>query len=124
MALVSEKRPPDGRPHRPSDGKQSRNQHEKLHQPEAEAQPGPMTFLEIRDRANRVRGIPLQAVLLLTVAQRVRYDKAKWYTEKGTISFTGMKFMNWNQAVGGGGAIDLVMHLNNMDFKASVEWLW
>jgi len=26
--------------------------------------------------------------------------------------------------VGGGGAIDLAMHLNNLDFKAAVEWLW
>ncbi len=83
-----------------------------------------MTFLEIRDRANSVRGIPLQAVLLLTGAERDRDDKAKWHTGKGAISFTGMKFMNWNQGVGGGGAIDLVMHLNNMDFKAAVEWLW
>ncbi len=83
-----------------------------------------MTFQEIRDRANCVRGIPLQAVLLRTGAERDRYDKAKWHTEKGTISFTGMKFMNWNQGVGGGGAIDLAMHLNNMDFKAAVEWLW
>jgi hypothetical protein len=31
--------------------------------------------------------------------------------------------MNWNQGVGGGGAIDLAMHLNNLGFKAAVEWL-
>jgi hypothetical protein len=83
-----------------------------------------MTFQEIRDRANRVRGVPLQEVLLQTGAKRDRYDKAKWHSEKGTISCTGMKFMNWNQTVGGGGAIDLAMHLNNLDFKAAVEWLW
>ena len=83
-----------------------------------------MTFQEIRDRADRVRGIPMQAVLLLTGAERDRYDKAKWHTGKGTISFNGMKFMNWNQRVGGGGAIDLAMHLNDLDFKAAVEWLW
>ena len=83
-----------------------------------------MTFQEIRDRANRVRGIPLQAVLLLTGAERDRYDKTKWHTQKGTISFTGMKFMNWSQGVGGGGAIDLAMHLNGLDFKAALEWLW
>jgi hypothetical protein len=82
-----------------------------------------MTFQEVRDRANRIRGIPLQAVLLLTGAERDRHDKAKWHTAKGTISFTGMKFMNWSQMVGGGGAIDLAMHLNNLDFKAAVEWL-
>jgi hypothetical protein len=83
-----------------------------------------MTFQKIRDRADRVRGIPLKAVLLLTGAERDRFDKAKWHTGKGTISFTGMKFMNWNQSGGGGGAIDLAMHLNDLDFKAAVEWLW
>jgi Protein of unknown function (DUF3991)/Toprim-like len=83
-----------------------------------------MTFQKIRDRANRVRGVPLQEVLRQMGAKRDRYDNAKWHTEKGTISCTGMKFMNWNQMVGGGGAIDLAMHLNDLDFKAAVEWLW
>jgi hypothetical protein len=83
-----------------------------------------MTFQEIRDRADRVRGIPLQAVLLRTGAERDRYDKAKWHTGKGTISFTGIKFMNWDQSLGGGGAIDLAMHLNDLNFKSAVEWLW
>jgi hypothetical protein len=83
-----------------------------------------MTFQEIRDRADRVRGIPLQSLLLRTGAERDRCDKAKWHTGKGTISFTGMKFMNWDQSVGGGGAIDLAMHLNDLDFKSAVAWLW
>jgi hypothetical protein len=83
-----------------------------------------MNFLEIRDRADQVRRIPLPEVLLLTGAKRDRYDKAKWHTDKGVISCTGMKFMNWNEQAGGGGAIDLAMHLNNLGFKAAVEWLW
>lgn len=82
-----------------------------------------MTFQKIRDRANQVRGIPLQDVLLLAGAKRDRYDKTKWHTARGVISCTAVKFMNWNQDVGGGGAIDLAMHLNNLGFKAAVEWL-
>ena len=82
-----------------------------------------MTFQEIRNRANQVRGIPLQKVLLETGAQRDLCDRARWRTVQGTISCTGVKFMNWNQNVGGGGAIDLAMHLNGMDFKTAVEWL-
>jgi len=82
-----------------------------------------MTFQEIRDRADRARAIPIQEVLLLAGAKRDRYDKAKWHTPKGAISCTAAKFMNWNQGVGGGGAIDLAMHLNNLGFKAAVEWL-
>jgi hypothetical protein len=83
-----------------------------------------MTFQEIRNRANQVRSIPLQEVLLETGAQRDLCDRAKWRTVQGIISCTGMKFMNWNRNVGGGGAIDLAMHLNGMDFKTAVEWLW
>jgi hypothetical protein len=83
-----------------------------------------MTFQQIRDRAGRVRGIPLQAVLLATGATPDRDDKAKWHTARGVISVTGMKFMNWNRGDGGGGAIDLAIHLNNMGFKDAVEWLW
>src|SRR3972149_6483633 len=123
MALVSQKRPPDSRPGRPPDGKQPRHQHEKLRQPQTQARSAAMTLQEIRDRAHRVRGIPLQDVLLLTGAQQDRYDKAKWHTGKGTISCNAAKFMNWNQGVGGGGAIDLAMHLNNLAFTAAVEWL-
>jgi hypothetical protein len=82
-----------------------------------------MTFQDIRNRADQVRGIPLQEVLLLAGAKRDRYDKAKWHTSQGAISCTAAKFMNWNQGVGGGGAIDLAMHLNNLGFKAAVEWL-
>jgi len=83
-----------------------------------------MTFQEIRARSDRVRGLPLQSVLLATGAKPDRFDKAKWHTAQGVISVTGMKFMNWNGGMGGGGAIDLAMHLNNMGFKDAVKWLW
>jgi hypothetical protein len=83
-----------------------------------------MTFQEIRNRANQVRSIPLQEVLLETGARRDLCDRAKWRTVQGIISCTGVKFMNWNRNVGGGGAIDLTMHLNGMDFKSAVKWLW
>jgi hypothetical protein len=75
------------------------------------------------DRLDQLRRVPLPAVLQETGAQRDRYDKAKWHTPKGAISITGMKFMNWHQGLGGGGAIDLAMHLNDLDFKRAVAWL-
>lgn len=78
---------------------------------------------DIRDRLHQLRAIPLQAVLVSAGAKRDRQDKAKWHTAQGVISITGMKFMNWNQGRGGGGAIDLAMHLNGLDFKAAVDWL-
>lgn len=82
-----------------------------------------MTSDEIRDRLPQLRAIPLETVLAATGAQRDRQDKAKWHTAQGAISVTGMKFINWNQGFGGGGAIDLAMHLNGLDFKAAVGWL-
>lgn len=83
-----------------------------------------MTFDEVRDRAEQVRSTPLEAVLHLMGAEQDEHDKAKWHTEQGTISVTGTKFMNWNQAHGGGGAIDLVIHLQHLGFKSAVQWLW
>lgn len=75
------------------------------------------------DRLDQLRRVPLSAVLRETGAQRDRSDKARWHTAKGAISVTGMKFMNWHQNLGGGGAIDLAMHLNDLDFQAAVAWL-
>ena len=77
----------------------------------------------MQERANRVRGISLPAVLLATGAKPDRNDKARWHTSRGVISITGCKFMNWNLSTGGGGAIDLVIHLNGLDFKGAVAWL-
>ena len=82
-----------------------------------------MISKQSRDRFRQLRAIPLESVLVASAAQRDLHDKAKWHTAKGPISITGMKFMNWNQGHGGGGAIDLAMHLNGLDFKAAVAWL-
>lgn len=83
-----------------------------------------MTFEQLRQRADHVRAIPLNTVLRAIGAEPDRHDKNKWHTTKGTLSVTDTKFINWNQNFSGGGAIDLAMHLNNLDFKAAVTWLW
>jgi hypothetical protein len=82
-----------------------------------------MSFQELRERADRLRALPLEAVLLRSGATRDRADKAKWHTGRGVISVTGAKFMNWHRSVGGGGAIDLAMHLGGLRFKEALEWL-
>jgi hypothetical protein len=76
-----------------------------------------------RDLANQVRTTPLESVLRLSGAQPDRYDRHKWHTSQGVLSVTGAKFMNWNRAQGGGGAIDLVMHLHGLDCRQAVQWL-
>ena len=82
-----------------------------------------MTFGERRELAIRLRALPLEQVLPLCGGQPDRDDRRKWHTPAGTLSVSGAKFMNWNLGVGGGGAIDLVIHLHHLDFKAAVQWL-
>ena len=82
-----------------------------------------MTFWQRRQQADKLRSLALETVLPLCQAQRDRYDKRKWHTSQGVLSVNGSKFMNWNAGAGGGGAIDLVMHLQRLDFKAAVDWL-
>jgi hypothetical protein len=73
--------------------------------------------------ADRLRAVPLETVLTLSGARRDRYDRSKWHTERGPLSVTGGKFMNWHQNRGGGGAIDLVMHLAGVDYGTARRWL-
>jgi len=76
-----------------------------------------------RARADRLRALPLPVVLEELEATRHPRDPAKWRTAQGILTVTGPKFMNWNQGVGGGGAIDLVMHLRQVGFGQALAWL-
>ena len=82
-----------------------------------------MNFDDLRRRAAVVRAVPLETVLLFRGAVRDQRDRRKWHTERGPLSVSGPKFMNWQRSQGGGGAIDLVMHLAGVDFREAVAWL-
>jgi hypothetical protein len=82
-----------------------------------------MTFGQRRELTQRLRAIPLERVLALCGARPDRDDRRKWHTPAGVLSVTGAKFMNWTLGTGGGGAIDLVIHVRHLDFKAAVDWL-
>lgn len=82
-----------------------------------------MNFDELRQRAVVARAVPLESVLLFRGAERDRHDRRKWHTEQGPISVTGPKFINWHRDQGGGGAIDLVMHLAGVDYCTALAWL-
>jgi hypothetical protein len=82
-----------------------------------------MTSDDFRRRADAVRSIPLDTVLTFWGAARDRRDRNQWLTERGPLSVSGARFFNWHRHEGGGGAIDLVMHLGNMDARAAVGWL-
>ncbi len=81
------------------------------------------SFEEIRKKADEVRNIELSALLQYFGSTKDLQDKAKWHTSQGVISVNGPKFMNWTQGTGGGGAIDLAIHLQGVGFKDAVLWL-
>lgn len=81
------------------------------------------SFYEIKRIADTVRNTDLNLVLTRLGALKDKYDKAKWHTSQGVVSVSGQKFMNWSRNVGGGGAIDLIMHLQDMQFIDAVNWL-
>lgn len=76
-----------------------------------------------RARADRLRSLPLSAVLRALEATPDPHDLAKWRTARGVLSVNGTKFINWNLGLGGGGAIDLVIHLRQVGFGQALEWL-
>ncbi len=82
-----------------------------------------MKGTELKSLAERVRAIPLEAVLRALAARPDCHDPAKWHTDRGPLSVTGAKFMNWRYGVGGGGAIDLALHLLGCDFRTALLWL-
>ena len=76
-----------------------------------------------RARAARLRPLPLPVVLAALDAVRDPHDPVKWRTPRGVLSVNGPKFINWNLDWGGGGAIDLVMHVQQVGFGQALEWL-
>ncbi|MEO0825343.1 MAG: strawberry notch C-terminal domain-containing protein [Cyanobacteria bacterium J06642_9] len=81
--------------------------------------------INLKDLANQVREADLEAVAAELGLKQDRYDKHKWKDDSHThiISINGGKFMDWIADYGSGGAIDLVMHVQQVEFKAAVEWL-
>lgn len=75
------------------------------------------------DIANKVRDLPLKDVVYELGLEPDPKDKHKWQNEYHIINITGSKFYDWKQMKGGGGAIDLVMHVNECDYKQSVATL-
>jgi hypothetical protein len=70
-----------------------------------------------------VRAIPLEHILTRSAARPDPHDPCKWHTTRGVLSVRGPKFFNWQCGTGGGGAIDLVMHLHQLNFRDALHWL-
>lgn len=70
-----------------------------------------------------LRNTPLELLLKGLGAEPDPKDKHNWRTPVGRITVTGPKFYNHDAKIGGGGAIDLVMHLRQVDFREAVRYL-
>ncbi len=79
--------------------------------------------MHAEDELERLRRIPLTGILRHLGDTPNPRDPQRWHTAEGILSITGEKFFNWNQAVGGGGAIDLIIHLLHLDFKSAIAYL-
>lgn len=77
---------------------------------------------ETRKMANEVRALPLSEVLLRLGAT---HDSAAhaWLMPSRRITLNTTKFYDHEHQKGGGGAIDLVMHCEGVDFTQAVSWL-
>ena len=78
---------------------------------------------DLRRRADHLRAIPLENILTSSAARPDPRDPCKWHTARGVLSVRGPKFFNWQRGTGGGGAIDLVIHLHQVSFPEALQWL-
>ena len=88
-----------------------------------QAQQAQLWQRKCQDFANKVRDISLEQVAYQLGLEPDPLDKHKWQQSNHIINITGSKFYDWQHLKGGGGAIDLVMHVNQCDFKQAVAWL-
>ena len=79
--------------------------------------------IDVLALANEVRNFDLEAVAASLGLQKDRHDKNKWKDAGHIISINDGKFMDWLADKGGGGAIDLVMHVRKVEFKEAIQWL-
>jgi hypothetical protein len=79
--------------------------------------------LTLQEIADEVREADLESVAANLGLELDRHDKHKWRDGDHIISISGPLFMDWLADKGGRGAIDLVMHVQEVEFKEAVEWL-
>jgi hypothetical protein len=76
-----------------------------------------------KQQADQLRDLPLEDVAYNLGLEQDFKDK-KWRGQGHIISISGSKFYDFSgEQQGGGGAIDLVMHVLSCEFKQAVVWL-
>jgi len=77
-----------------------------------------------KEHIAQARAADLREVISTLGGQPDRHDRHKWGMANGDhISVRGQKWYNHDRQQGGGGAIDLVMHVAGYDFRDAVAYL-
>jgi len=71
----------------------------------------------------QVRQLEVRGTMQTLGGEQDRHDKHKWQVNGEHISITGEKFYNHDRQQGGGGSIDLVMHVTGYTFRQAVAYL-
>jgi hypothetical protein len=79
--------------------------------------------LELKAQIAELREKPLSLVLSDLNYKALNKKMTDFRTPVGKISIAGEKWFNHSQGAGGGGAIDLIMHIESCDFKNALRRL-
>ncbi|MEA5515747.1 MobV family relaxase [Nodularia sp. UHCC 0506] len=76
-------------------------------------------------QAEQLRDLPLEDVAWQLGLDRDHKQPGKWRGQGNNMNINGSKFYDFHPSEqrGGGGAIDLVMHVNQCDYRQAMAWL-
>lgn len=80
-------------------------------------------LVEMRKTSIQLREIPLKSILERLSCIKDVKDKNNWRTPAGRMTITDNKFYAHDLGKGGAGAIDLVIMLEQTEYKNAVNWL-
>ncbi|MGB3649639.1 MAG: MobV family relaxase [Rivularia sp. (in: cyanobacteria)] len=76
-----------------------------------------------KQQADKLRDLPIEEVAWNLGLDKTDKGENRWKGLERVISINGSKWYDFTEEKGGGGAIDLVMHVNDCNFRSSVAWL-
>jgi hypothetical protein len=76
-----------------------------------------------KEQADQLRDLPLEDVAWHLGLDKADKGENRWKGLGQVINITDSKWYDFTAEKGGGGAIDLVMHVNSCNFRSSVAWL-
>ncbi|WP_414528452.1 MobV family relaxase [Nodularia chucula] len=77
-------------------------------------------------QAEQLRDLPLEDVAWQLGLDRDHKQPEKWRGQGNNMNINGSKFYDFHPSEerGGGGAIDLVMHVNQCNYRQAIAWLY